>query len=1270
MKLKGLFSTVIALTLIISPLSSITGSEAEAAAAAAANKEDAGLVGSKGMVLGQISTLYSESGLLSSPQSFLQLEDGSFVVADTHNHVLRLLTEGKSEVLAGAALSYKRDAGGNPIGAWLDAEADLAFFNAPAGLAADDNEHIYIADSGNHSIRKLADGKVTTVAGSYTPGYNDGAASEARFNSPQDVAIAADGTLYVADTLNHVIRKISPAGEVTTIGDPALRAAEVYAGVAVFAGGYKNGALSEAQFNEPSALALDAAGNLYVSDTGNQVIRYIDFSKDVVTTAAGAAPSDLTTLYAEPGFQDGAAEEARFNSPRGLTWTDNNELIIADSLNHAVRRLHNGVVSTIIGTLSGASGFVDGPESSARLNKPVDINEGVNGQLFLLDSNNGAVREWTSYSAPEGWERNGASVGIAFQGSLVESDTEPQLVKGRVMLPVRVISELFGYTVTFEEDERRAELSDSNQTITLHAGEQEIVIDKADGSSTVLVSDTAAYISKDRIFVPLRILAEAIGMDVEWVQKERLVVLREQPEAAVTPSIDESFAAVKDRELEIVSIVGDASVTMGGFLHIEAHTGMKLSQGSSIKVNEGATAKLRIVDTGDEITVSGRSIITISELSKSALANTTRLDAAGGNIYFNVSDLTRSPDVFEVKANGTIYSVRGTHFVVSVDPVTGLPTMMVAAGRVEASTGTGNASAPPSNIILPGQNFIRNDADIPSSATMDSSDLINSMSSDVLAALLRGISEIKQENDAWLAQLNEQNSGSNNNPLASLDNYREQLQRLVENLLKDGKSSNALSQEEIQQIVDDINGKITDPSKRINLDRPKVPVDAKTDAKKRQQEQLEQQKKKMQAEQLELENKMRQQELLRKLEEQLRLQKEANEKAMLDMKKEAEEKLLQQLASAERERFEAARKAAEQARNEQKRPAPTTPVPPVVRPSPTPEVTPTPTPEVTPTPTPEVTPTPTPTPTPSSTPDEPSVPASIVHYGDYRSEVGINEPVIFNYALMAQESDADIEADLRVRVKLENNGAPVSGVELVVNDALLMEMDSEGYYIIQDGTGNDFKLSDLIERGEIPLSYRVVLFETGAISITTELLEVDGEQLHLVAKETLTVNVNPAAEFTSLCDQDLDIVLCDPVYDVPPFDEDFSWLYRLTAMGLDGDTKVSLRLRLHEGITGDPAAGQLFYIYVYRNDFDGPSFFEQAVETNSDGSIVIADDSSWLGTVEELGLWDGGIMIQIQPANVKDGAYWIALELSVDGDQAIMDDSYEWGFNVSRPEPE
>lgn len=182
---------------------------------------------------------------------------GNIYIADTNNHRIRMLSvDGTVTTIAG-----KMDTG--YAAGYTDGPASQARFREPYGVAVDEVGNVYVTDTGNHCIRIISlDGQVTTLAGAREPGYVDGQGSEARFNFPRGIAMDAEGNLYVADTANHRIRKITPDGVVTTLagsGEP----------------GNADGAAGEAQFRVPEGIAVDADGNLIVADTGNHRIRKV-----------------------------------------------------------------------------------------------------------------------------------------------------------------------------------------------------------------------------------------------------------------------------------------------------------------------------------------------------------------------------------------------------------------------------------------------------------------------------------------------------------------------------------------------------------------------------------------------------------------------------------------------------------------------------------------------------------------------------------------------------------------------------------------------------------------------------------------------------------------------------------------------------------------------------------------------------------------------------------------------------------------------------------
>lgn len=289
---------------------------------------------------------------------------GNLYVADTGNHVIRkIATDGTVTTLAGA--------GGQPGAS--DGTGAAARFSYPWGLAVDGSGNVYVADSGNHTIRRITPaGVVTTFAGDAgVSGSNDGTGTAARFASPSGLAFDAAGNLFVSDYGNSTVRRITPAGAVTT-----------FAGLAgQFA--YVDATGTEARFNYPDGLAVDPDGNLFVADSNNNLVRRVT-PAGAVTTFAGIPQS--------AGSEDGGFGVARFNSPVGLAFDGSRNLYVTDRGNSTIRRISSDGLVTTVGGLAGQAGAANGPGSTARFDFPTGIVVLSTGEMFIADTFNDSVR--------------------------------------------------------------------------------------------------------------------------------------------------------------------------------------------------------------------------------------------------------------------------------------------------------------------------------------------------------------------------------------------------------------------------------------------------------------------------------------------------------------------------------------------------------------------------------------------------------------------------------------------------------------------------------------------------------------------------------------------------------------------------------------------------------------------------------------------------------------------------------------------------------------
>ncbi len=306
---------------------------------------------------------------LNQPTGLAYDSIGDIFIADSVNNLIREVDlNGIIRVVAGTGEQGFGGDGGAATSALLD---------TPTDIAVDAAGNIYIADTHNNRIRKVSGGTITTIAGTGMAGFSgDGAtATTSALNQPTAIAVDSHGNIYIADTMNHRIREI--AG--TTISTVAGNGDQIYSG--------DGGLATAAGLDSPNGVAVDAAFNLYIGDTHNQRVRMVTYSTGLISTLAGNGVKGFTA--------DGTASTAKLARPRGIAVDTAGAVYVADSDNHRIRAISGGQVATIAG--NGEEGYTGdtGVSTGASLDTPSSVAV-YGGSLAVADTNNQVIRTVTA----------------------------------------------------------------------------------------------------------------------------------------------------------------------------------------------------------------------------------------------------------------------------------------------------------------------------------------------------------------------------------------------------------------------------------------------------------------------------------------------------------------------------------------------------------------------------------------------------------------------------------------------------------------------------------------------------------------------------------------------------------------------------------------------------------------------------------------------------------------------------------------------------------
>lgn len=314
----------------------------------------------------------ADTASLALPSATAYDNAGNLFIADTNNHIIReVTTAGIISTVAGTPGVAGFGGDGRA--------ATTAYLDTPTGVAVDANGNVYVADSHNARVRKIADGVITTVAGTGVIGFagDGGAAASAQLALPSAVALDASGSLYIADTNNHRVRKVSGTVISTIAGN----------GEQLFAG--DGGVATASSLNLPTGLAVDASGNVYIADRNNHRVRVVSAATGIITTVAGSGAASFAGGFSGDGANSNAAN---LSKPSGVSIDGTGNIYVADTNNQRVRQVSGSSIATIFGTGEQGFGGDGGVAATALLNAPRSAASDPSGNLTIADTLDHRVR--------------------------------------------------------------------------------------------------------------------------------------------------------------------------------------------------------------------------------------------------------------------------------------------------------------------------------------------------------------------------------------------------------------------------------------------------------------------------------------------------------------------------------------------------------------------------------------------------------------------------------------------------------------------------------------------------------------------------------------------------------------------------------------------------------------------------------------------------------------------------------------------------------------